>query len=474
MHKEQSLGARPSDAAPIGAASRDRETSAARSGELPTTTRLWNRNFALLWQGQLVSSFGKQAFSLAALLWLKEATGSGSVMGLVMMAATLPPVLLGPVAGVLVDRWDRRKIIAYTDLAGGLFVLAAAVLFFLLPEATGLLIGAVFAVTLATGLLDTFSQPSIGASVPDLVPKERLEAANGLNMAGIQLAVFGSQGASGLLFSLLGAPLLILWNAATYLYAGVSELFIRIPRQAVRDAERETKLAALHPFHRFRLELVEGFSYLRGHRGLWTVILVFALLNFFISPVLVVLPFFATDFLGLGPAWYGYLMAAFGLGSLLGFLGAGFFPTRGKARELVVNGALLVQALLMFVSLFWKAPAAELAAFLLIGLSGGVLNVNVISLVQAGTPPEFRGRIQALMTTVCAGAMPLGMALSGFLFDLSGKNVSLMFGASAVLTLLTTLGALGVKDYRAFLATEPPAAAEAAPDATLAGAPTAP
>jgi len=420
--------------------------------------RLWNRDFALLWQGQLVSSLGKQAFVITALLWLKDATGSGSVIGLVMMAALLPPVLLGPVAGVFVDRWDRRKIIAYTDIAGGLFVLAAALLFFLAPAARALLIGAVFAVTLATGLLDAFSQPSIASSVPALVPRDRLEAANGLNMSGVQLAVFGAQGSSGLLYSLLGAPLLVLWNAVTYLYAGVTELFIRMPPREPRgeDAERfeqrEAPRFALHPWHRFRLEFGEGLRYLRGNRGLLTLVAVYAVLNFLISPVLVTLPFFATDYLGLGPAWYGYLMAAFGLGAMLGFLAAGAFPTRGRARELAVNASLVAQTLLTFAALAWRTPAAELGIFLVIGLTSGIMNVNIFTLVQLSVPPEFMGRVQSLLTTVCAGAMPLGMALSGFLFDFSGQNVPLMFVASGASSLAAIAGALAVRDYRSFLA----------------------
>ena len=416
--------------------------------------RLWNRNFALLWQGQLVSSLGKQAFSVIAMLWLKDVTGSGSIMGLVMMTALLPPVLLGPVAGVFVDRWDRRKIIAYTDIAGGLFVLAAAALFLLAPGARGFLIGAVFAVTLATGLLDAFSQPSISSSLPSLVPRNRLEAANSLNMSGVQLAVFGAQGSSGLLYSILGAPLLVLANAGTYLYAGITELFMRIPKRAPSDAEagRELERSALHPWHRFRVEFVEGMRYLKGERGLLTLVVVYAVLNFLISPVLVTLPFFATDYLGLGTAWYGYLGAAFGLGAVLGYLLAGAFPMRGRARELAVNASLAVQTALTLVALVFRAPAAELAIFLTIGLTGGIINVNINTLIQLSVPPEYMGRVQGLMTTVCAGAMPLGMAISGFLFDLSGQDVSSMFIVSGVASLVAVAGALMVKDYRDYLA----------------------
>ncbi len=411
--------------------------------------RLWNRDFALLWQGQLISSLGKQAFALTALLWMKDATGSGSLVSLVMTAALLPAVILGPVSGVLVDIWNRKRIIAWTDLAGGLFILVAACLFFLVPGATGPLIAVVFAVSFLTGALDAFSQPSINASIPDIVPRERLEAANGLNMGGLQAAMFLSQGTAGFLYRVLGAPLLVLANAVTYLYAGATELLMRIPRVPAR-LDRD----GLHPFHRFRLELGEGMRYLRGQRGLWTLILVYACLNFFISPILVLLPFFVEDYLRLNSDWYGFLMAAFGVGGLVGFLLAGAAPMRGKRREAAVSGSLVLQSVVTLLALVWRAPAGQVAIFALIGFFNGIMGVNVSTLIQVAPPQEFRGRVQALITTVMAGIMPLGMALGGFLFDLSGQNVPLVFGISGGLTLAVSVACLAIRDYRQFLSSE--------------------
>jgi MFS family permease len=416
--------------------------------------RLWNRNFILLWQGQLVSSLGKQAFALAAMLWLKDVTGSGSLMGLLMTAALLPPVLLGPLAGVIVDVWDRKRIIAWTDLAGGVLILGAAALFLWVRGETGLLVATVFAVTLLTGLLDTFSQPSISASIPDIVPTRRLEAANSLNQAGVHVAVFAAQGVAGFLYRLLGAPLLVLANALTYLYAGTTELFLRIPRLPPRS-DRE----GLHPLRRFQVDFIEGWDYLKVHRGLRTLILVYALLNFFISPLLVLLPFFVQDYLGLSADWYGFLMAAFGAGAMVGFLVAGVAPTRGRARELAVSAGLILQSALIAALLLWRLPGGQVALFAAIGLLNGLVNVNVLTLTQLTVPAELRGRVQSLMTTVIAGIMPLGMALGGILFDLSGQNVPLLLGASGALTFLTSVASLAVKDYRAFLASDEKAAA---------------
>lgn len=432
----------------------------AATGALVGTTKsgeqLWNRNFTLLWQGQLVSSVGKQAFALTCMLAVKDLTGSGSVMGLLMALAILPSVLLGPVAGVLVDRLDRRKLIAWTDLAGGLALLLAFAVLLAFRGNAPAVIAALFAVTIATGLLDTFSQPAIGSAIPDLVPASRLEAANGLNMGGVQAAGFIAQGLSGLLYRLLGAAALTLANAVTYLYAGVIELFINIPKtgREYGGAAARRSGEATFSWESFATDLREGLRFVAAHPGMLATLVSFAALNFFAAPILVALPFYATDYLGRGSEWYGFLMAAFGAGAIAGYVAVAARPARGKGRAATVIGGLALEAGLLFLMLAPLPAFSYIAIMFVFGLANGAVNVNIATLFQLATPRGLMGRVNGLSQTLVAGAMPLGMAISGAAFDLSGQDVRLMFGVSAVSMLaIVFLPVVLSKGYLRFLST---------------------
>jgi MFS family permease len=225
--------------------------------------RLFNRNFFLLWQGQFVSQIGSQAYAIAMMLWVKHETGSASLMGFLMMVSMIPFVILGPIAGTFADHFSRRKIIIFSDILSGIPVLTLAFLMFYLPHASQFLIVCLFLVNVTLAIIRSFFNPAIAASIPDIVPREKVSAANSLNQSSVQISQFIGQGIGGYLFVLLGAPLLFLIDGITYLFSAFSESFIRIPQKIP-----EKKGGWLDKFKQFKADTSEGFRYVWGQTGI--------------------------------------------------------------------------------------------------------------------------------------------------------------------------------------------------------------
>ncbi len=177
-------------------------------------------------------------------------------------------------------------------------------------------------------------------------------------------------------------------------------------------------------------------------------------MNFFIAPVLVLLPFYVEDTLGSTPAWYGYILAAFGAGTIVGYGVAGLFKLSGGRKVAVLLSSLIVSS--VGVAALGAVSSAALATLLMaaVGALNGIFNVHVLSLLQVATPSEIRGRVFGFLTALTAGLMPLGMGLGGVVADLLDQDVPMIyFGCGAVLTAVS-IGIAFNRDFRSFLATD--------------------
>lgn len=412
-----------------------------------TPVKLFNRNFCLLWQGQLVSQLGSQAFAIAMMFWIKHETGSASLMGLLMMLSMLPSVILGPIAGTVADHYSRRKIIIVCDLLSGVGVSLLALVMLFSPAQADFLLAGLFAVSLLIGILKSFFNPAISAAIPDLVPKERISAANSLNQSSVQISTFVGQGLGGYLFVLLGAPVLFLVDGLSYLFSAASESFITIPqRLPEKSSSWRQKL------QRFKSDLVAGFRFAWNNPGMRALFFMATFLNFFVMPIILLLPFYVEDFLNVSPAWYGYILAVFGLGSLLGYGVAGAVNLPGKIRALLIVLALILMSSGMAAFAVVDEAVTALLLMLTVGILNGYININIITLLQITTSAEMRGRIFGLLTTLTAGLMPISMALGGIIGDLTQHNIPLIYGTCGSLMILFSILTAFSPAFRNFLA----------------------
>ena len=411
--------------------------------------RLMNRNFLLLWQGQAVSQIGNQLAIVGMLFWIKQSTDSATLVGMILMASVLPSVVFGLFGGTIADRYSRRSIIVYSDLINGLIVLALSVFALTNPNEKGLILIGLFIVSSFVALVGSFFRPAVAASIPDIVPKGQVAKANSLNEASVQISTFIGFGLGGVLFQLLGGPVLFLFNGLSYLFSAMSELFISIP-QSLPERGKTWKQA----LHEFQLDTVLGFRYVWMKPGMKFLFLAAAALNVLSVPVFVLLPFYVEDFLNVGANWYGFLMAAFGGGTLAGYGCVSVMTDLGNKRGAFIL-SMIIASSIVFIGLgILINPMITLVLMLMLGIAIGVVNVNVITLLQLTTPSQMRGRVFGLLGTLSQALSPVAMGLSGLVADWTGKNIPLIYMVCGVISFLMALSLAMKRELRVFLAYE--------------------
>lgn len=415
--------------------------------ELPS--KLLNRNYLLLLQGQFISRIGANLFLFAMALFVKNETQSASLMGVMMMVAALPGVILGPIAGTVVDRYSRRKIVILCDLLNSLAVFAFAVFVYFNPGATKLSIGALMVIAVFNGIINSFFLPAIAAAIPDIVPHDKLAAANSLGQLTLQLSLFLGQGVGSFLYSILATAVIAFINGCTYLYAGISKIFIKIP-QHIPEKSREWRDQLKH----FKQDLIVGLKYVWKIKGLKIAVLISALLSFFSAPIVILIPFFIQNSLKVGDQWYGILVTIMGVGSLVGYLLTGVVKIEPRRRGLLMIIFMILNSTLYgFLGLTTHLSVA-IGILFAAGVLSGFITVNITVIMQIKTPTEIRGRVFAFLATINGSLMPLGMGLGGIVADLLNKDIPLIFiSCSVIMVGLTVLAAFS-HHFREYLVTD--------------------
>ena len=395
--------------------------------------KLWTRSFFILWQGQLVSTLGDAAYSVALGFWVLQATGSTALMGALMAASTLPGVLVSPFAGVLIDRANRKRLLILMDFLRGLCICLVSAAAF-----KGLItVWMVFAAGVILSVCGAAFRPGISASIPDLVPKSKLLNANSVFAIVSNGANMLGNVTGGFLFQLLGAPFMFLFNGLSYLFSGGSIMFVKLP--SVKRATEQN----------FFKDMGDGFRFIWRLRGMKAIMLLSALDNFlgFIAIVLILPLFEKTP--DLGPGRYGVVMACFMGGTMAGYLITSLIKIPHAKNLIAFMGAYVLSTGSLIAGVNLRYFPAMTVFIAVGGLFNGILNVILQTSLQSATPQEVRGKVMAFVSMISQGLTPLSMALGGVLaefFPIRG-----IMNASFGLAILAVLPFTLVKSFRRFL-----------------------
>lgn len=334
--------------------------------------------------------------------WVLEVTGSTTAMATVTVFTLVPTLVIGPLAGVYVDRLDRRVLLLASKLAQAGLMLVPG----LLLSAARLEVWHTYLVAAGLSAAMAFMLPATTASLPSLVSAERLVRANSLMQLAVGLSGVIGPALGGVSVAAVGEAGTMYINAATFLLAGTCIGLARWPSPRVGGGAGASV---------FR-ELVEGVVFIRRQVVLLGAVLLTCVLNFLVTPLGLLMPVVARDFLGGGPAVYGTLGASFSLGTVGG---AAFMGLRGavsgKGRVILFT----VAASGLAMAGFGLSPAlpAAVVNLAVMGVFIGVANVLFATALQALVPDDRRGRVMASLSTFNQGLRPLALMLVGILAD---------------------------------------------------------
>ena len=390
----------------------------------------WAGRFFTIWTGQAFSLFGSALVQFSLIWWLTQKSGSATVLAIATLVGMLPQILIGPFAGALVDRWNRRIIMIGADATIAVFSLLLAFLF----ATETVQIWHIYVVMAVRALGSAFHFPAMSASTPLMVPDEQLTRVNGLNQTLQGVNSLAAPPLGALLLSVLSTQGVLLIDVGTALLAIIPLFFIPIPQPPrYTDLQLETRPSLLQ-------DIRAALTYIRSMPGFTAIIFMALFLNFLLVPTDSLLPLLVTKHFGKGAIDLGLLQSAMGVGIVAGGI---LISVWGGFKKKVVTSILGMIGLGLGVILIGLAPAnfflLAILGNVLLGLMIPMANGPLGALLQSVVRPDMQGRVMSLIGSGATAIAPLGLLIAGPFSDWLG--IRIWFWAGGILCVLIAVTA---------------------------------
>lgn len=377
----------------------------------------WKQTFAIIWTGQFLSLLTSATANFAIVLWISIETRSAEMLSYGAIAALLPQALLGPVAGVLIDRWNRKRVMITADLFIALCTGVLALLFWLNVAQ----MWHIFALLALRSVGSAFHMPAMQASVPLIAPKSQLTRVAGISQIINSACNIAGPALGALLIINFKMQLVLMLDVLGAVLACASLLFVTIPNPE-KIVDRIPNV--------FR-EMKEGIAAITGKRGLGAVFLYSVLCMLFLMPVSVLFPLMTLEHFRGDELQVSLIEILYGVGMLIGgaIMGAKVYKVNRvgliNAMYLIVGVVFVIPGLLSPDMFVWFAVTTALG-----GIAGAVYNSAFTAIVQTNVEPEALGRVFSIFYTFSMIPSMIGLVGIGFFAEYLGvANSFVMCGA---------------------------------------------
>jgi MFS family permease len=383
-----------------------------------TFSALKHRNFRLFWTGQMLSLIGTWMQTTGQAWLVLQLTKSAWALGLVGALQFLPVLLFSLFGGVLADRVPKRTLVLFTQSSA---MLLATVLWLLVVTGT-VQLWHIFVLAILLGITNSLDMPTRQAFVSEMVGHEDLPNAVALNSSVFNMARIIGPGLGGLIIAWLGIAPLFLLNALSFIpvLIGLTLINTKQLHTVIRPAIQQATVVKTGTFKSIR----EGLAYIKQKPSVLLIIVVVGTISLFGINFNIILPLFATTVLHAGPAGFGFISSAFGVGSLLSALWLAWNNKKPSISFLLLASIVFCVLEMLFAISQWYLLSLVLIAS--VGFAQIAFSAISNTTLQTVTPDHLRGRIMSVYMLVFTGSIPLGNLLIGGLVSLFNAPIALL------------------------------------------------
>jgi len=380
---------------------------------------LSHKNFRIYWLGQCVSLIGTWAQSIGQTWLVLSLTGSPLLLGILGALQFLPITLFSLFAGVLIDRYPKKKIILLTQFTSMILAFTLAALVFTHTVTYEYIL----ILALILGFSNTLDMPARQAFTIELAGKNDLMNAIALNSATFNLARIIGPAIGALIMASFGAGWCFLLNGFSFMAVIVSLLKVEVTTYVRKNLSDNNMLK----------EIIDGLIYIAKEPALLQTLVMVLIIGIFVFNFNILIPVFTKNILHLEASIYGLLMSALGVGSLFGALMVSVKSRSGPNMKILLRSSIIVSLTLILIS-FTRTYYYTAMLLVMTGIFNIWFSTTANSTLQITSKDEYRGRVMSVYSLVFAGASPIGNMFAGITTDLLGANTAFLL--SGVMTLV--------------------------------------
>jgi DHA3 family macrolide efflux protein-like MFS transporter len=391
------------------------------------------KNYLFFWGGQLVSLLGSSIVGFVIVWWIKEITPdpdrAAFLLGFANFLNMLPLIIISPIAGVFIDKWNRKYVILISDSMQALITFWL-ILFFVFGTEN---VTIVILINSLRGVCQAFHFPTVKAIIPLMIPKDKLSRMNAIDYGFNGLVQIAGPAVGAVFYGFFPIEIILWADILTFFVALIPLILIRIPKIRQSKDKREE--------FSFVKDFKQGIKGLRQVPGLVILLILISIVNFLGVPFGTLLPVFVGDIHHGNQYWYALVVALMQIGMIIGAVIA-TIKKDYKNRVLVITSCILISVAGYFIS-----ALSPIGFFVMIGIGGMIraamtplINTNFLTIIQLHVPPEKQGKVMSIVVSLAWLVIPPGSLVAGTLAALIGiVPLYLTFASLIVITVIIIL-----------------------------------